>query len=106
MLRSCCLISSLQRHRQLDCDGIKPPLMATYRRCRYSRECVVRRDAIYRIPARYALCLDRFQFDRRYTIDKSQLLKRLDNAWEAFQASYAGLSDAEIMEAGVTGDWS
>ena len=39
-------------------------------------------------------------------MDKSQLLKRLDKAWEAFNASYAGLSDAELMEPGVTGDWS
>jgi len=27
-------------------------------------------------------------------------------AWTAFQASYAGLSDAQLMEPGVTGDWS
>ncbi len=26
--------------------------------------------------------------------------------WEAFRASYAGLSDAELLELGVTGDWS
>src|SRR5438094_3775049 len=34
------------------------------------------------------------------------LLKRLDQAWAAFQQSYAGLSDEELMEAGVTGAWS
>jgi hypothetical protein len=39
-------------------------------------------------------------------MDRSQLLKRLDQAWQAFQASYAGLSDAELMEPGVIGDWS
>ena len=39
-------------------------------------------------------------------MDRSQLLKRLDRAWEALCASYAGLSDAELMEPGVTGDWS
>jgi hypothetical protein len=39
-------------------------------------------------------------------MDKSQLLKRLDKAWEAFNASFAGLSDSELMEPGVTGDWS
>ena len=39
-------------------------------------------------------------------MDRSQLLKRLDRAWEALQAPYAGLSDAELMEPGVTGDWS
>jgi Protein of unknown function (DUF1706) len=39
-------------------------------------------------------------------MDRSQLLTRLDQAWEAFKASYAGLSDLELMEPGVTGDWS
>jgi hypothetical protein len=29
-----------------------------------------------------------------------------DAAWEAFKASYARLSDAEMMQPGVTGDWS
>src|SRR6184192_1740177 len=37
---------------------------------------------------------------------KQQLLQRLEHAWETFQASYAGLSDAELMEPGVTGAWS
>ena len=37
---------------------------------------------------------------------RSQLLKRLDQAWQALLASYAGLSDAELLEPGVTGDWS
>jgi hypothetical protein len=39
-------------------------------------------------------------------MDRSQLLKRLDKAWQAFKESYAGLSDSELMEPGVTGDWS
>ncbi len=39
-------------------------------------------------------------------MDRSQLLKRLDQDWQAFKKSYAGLSDAELMEPGVTGDWS
>jgi hypothetical protein len=39
-------------------------------------------------------------------MDRSQLLKRLDKAWEALKTSYAGLSDAELVEPGVTGDWS
>jgi DinB superfamily len=33
-------------------------------------------------------------------------LKRLATAWRAFKASYAGLSDAQLMEPGVTGAWS
>ena len=37
---------------------------------------------------------------------KQQILKRLQQAWAAFQESYAGLSDAELMEPGVTGAWS
>lgn len=39
-------------------------------------------------------------------MDRSQLLKRLNEAWNALKASYAGLSDAEMMEPGVTGSWS
>jgi hypothetical protein len=34
------------------------------------------------------------------------VLKRLDTAWRAFEESYAGLSDAQLMKPGVTGDWS
>ena len=39
-------------------------------------------------------------------MNRSQLLKRLEKAWEAFKESYAGLSDSELMEPGVTGGWS
>jgi len=39
-------------------------------------------------------------------IDRSQLLKRLDKAWEALKTSYAGLSEGELLEPGVTGFWS
>ena len=39
-------------------------------------------------------------------MDRRQLLKRVDKAWEAFNESYAGLSEAQMMEAGVTGAWS
>jgi len=39
-------------------------------------------------------------------VDRRQLLRRLDAAWGAFEASYAGLSDAQLMKPGVTGDWS
>ena len=35
-----------------------------------------------------------------------QLLARLDVAWRDFEASYAGLSDAELLVPGVTGAWS
>jgi hypothetical protein len=33
-------------------------------------------------------------------------LKRLEKAWAAFTESYAGLSDADLLEPGVSGDWS
>ena len=41
-----------------------------------------------------------------FDVDRRQLLRRLDTAWGAFEASYAGLSDAQLMKPGVTGDWS
>jgi hypothetical protein len=37
---------------------------------------------------------------------RQQLLDRLDAAWSAFKASYAGLSDAEMAEPGIVDDWS
>jgi hypothetical protein len=37
---------------------------------------------------------------------RERLLQRLEKAWEAFQQSYAGLSDAEMLKPGVTGTWS
>jgi hypothetical protein len=40
-------------------------------------------------------------------VDRQQrLLKRLDAAWVAFNESYAGLSDEELLEPGVAGEWS
>jgi DinB superfamily len=33
-------------------------------------------------------------------------LQRLDAAWVGFKTSYAGLTDAELLEPGVTGKWS
>jgi hypothetical protein len=37
---------------------------------------------------------------------RPKLLTRLDRAWGAFKDSYAGLSDPELLEPGVTGAWS
>jgi len=37
---------------------------------------------------------------------REALLKRLHRAWEAFHESYAGLSDPDLLKAGVTGTWS
>lgn len=37
---------------------------------------------------------------------KQQLLDRLENAWADLQASFAGLSEAQMTEPGVTGEWS
>ena len=39
-------------------------------------------------------------------MDRQQLLKRLDGAWTAIKESVAGLTEAELMEPGVMGDWS
>lgn len=39
-------------------------------------------------------------------MDRQQLLKKLDKAWQEIQASYAGLSDSQLTEPGVTGNWS
>lgn len=39
-------------------------------------------------------------------MDKQQLLKQLDKAWQSFKASYAGLPDAQLTEPGVVDDWS
>lgn len=39
-------------------------------------------------------------------MDRGQLLERVYREWTALKASYAGLSDSELMEAGVTGNWS
>jgi hypothetical protein len=39
-------------------------------------------------------------------MNRQQLLKQLDKAWTAFKASYSGLSDLQLTEPGVTGQWS
>jgi hypothetical protein len=39
-------------------------------------------------------------------VDKQQLLRRLDKAWLAFKDSYAGLSESDVLEPGVTKAWS
>ena len=39
-------------------------------------------------------------------MDRQQLLSKLDTAWTALRESYAGLPDAQMTQAGVTGDWS
>jgi len=39
-------------------------------------------------------------------MDRLQLLKRLDRAWEELKASYVGLSYPELLDSCVTGNWS
>ncbi|MCI0581253.1 MAG: ClbS/DfsB family four-helix bundle protein [Chloroflexi bacterium] len=39
-------------------------------------------------------------------MNQQQLLKRLDKAWVSLTESYAGLTDSQLTEPGVTGDWS
>jgi uncharacterized protein (TIGR03083 family) len=37
---------------------------------------------------------------------RDKLLQQLETAWASFQASFAGLGDAQMTEPGVTGEWS
>jgi hypothetical protein len=37
---------------------------------------------------------------------KQQILDKLQQSWTSFTESYAGLSDAQLLEPGITGDWS
>ena len=39
-------------------------------------------------------------------MDRQKLLTKLEKAWAAFKESYAGLSDSQLTEPGVTGNWS
>ena len=39
-------------------------------------------------------------------MNREQLLKKIDTPWAALRASYAGLSEAQLAQPGVTGDWS
>ena len=39
-------------------------------------------------------------------MNRQQLLNKIDVAWTALQASFHGLSAAQLTEPGVTGDWS
>lgn len=40
------------------------------------------------------------------SLDRQQLLQRLGNAWTELEESYAGLSESQMMQPGVTGKWS
>ena len=37
---------------------------------------------------------------------REQLLKQIEKKWLALKESYAGLSDSQLLEPGVTGTWS
>ncbi len=39
-------------------------------------------------------------------MERQQLLKRLEMAWTAIKESYAGLTDSQLTEPGVMGNWS
>jgi len=45
-------------------------------------------------------------FETPEYMDKQQLLRRLDTSWLAFKDSYAALSESDVLEPGVTKDWS
>src|SRR5499433_124096 len=55
------------------------------------------------VPRRLSPCSGR---RRGRVVDGRQLLKRVNKAWEAFNESYTGLSDVQLVEAGVTDAWS
>jgi len=39
-------------------------------------------------------------------MNREQLLLKLDRAWSALDKAYAGLTEAQLTQPGVTGDWS
>ena len=39
-------------------------------------------------------------------MNRQQLSARLEKAWRNFEESYAGLSDSQMLQPGVTGAWS
>jgi hypothetical protein len=39
-------------------------------------------------------------------MNRQQLLKQLDKAWTVLKESYAGVSESQLTEPGVTGHWS
>ena len=39
-------------------------------------------------------------------MNRQQLLQKVDKAWAEITESYAGLSDSQLREPGVMGDWS
>jgi hypothetical protein len=39
-------------------------------------------------------------------MNRQQVLKKIERAWTAFKESYAGLSDKQLLEPGVTEGWS
>jgi hypothetical protein len=51
--------------------------------------------------------MPRSAHDRRVSrVTTDRVLKRLDEAWADFTASYAGLTGSELMRPNVTGHWS
>ncbi len=39
-------------------------------------------------------------------MDRGRLLERLDQAWQDLRRSHAGLTESQLVEPGVTGEWS
>jgi hypothetical protein len=63
---------------------------------------------VHRKPGQFMILAGKYQpeGDTLRIMDKQQLLKRLETAWTALKESYTGLSDAQLLEPGVMGDWS
>jgi len=62
----------------------------------------------YRKPGQFVILSGNYQpeGDTLRIMDKQQLLKRLETAWTALKESYTGLSNAQLLEPAVMGDWS
>ena len=62
----------------------------------------------YRKPGQFVILAGNYQLegDTLRIMDKQQLLKRLEMAWTVLKESYTGLSDGQLLEPGVMGDWS
>jgi hypothetical protein len=61
-----------------------------------------------REPGQFVILSGNYQpeGDTLRIMDKQQLLKRLETAWTALKESYTGLSNAQLLDPGVMGDWS
>lgn len=72
------------------------------------RSCLHARSLLHHHEFAFLICISAHScvLSNTFDVDRRQLLKRLDKAWQEFRQSYAGLSDSQMLESGVTGAWS